>query len=138
MHMFRKFATWLAALGASLMMMSAHAYGTMQKPVAAPKSAPAKPATAANVPTATLTGCLRGDGKQFELTHLRGSEAHSARSWRSGFIRKTSKNVEVVGASSAVMLKDHVGREVTVVGTRSDETHLRASSIRRVAGSCAS
>jgi hypothetical protein len=31
-----------------------------------------------------------------------------------------------------------VGREVSVVGTRSDETHLRASSIRRVATSCAS
>jgi len=138
MHMFRKFATWLAALGASLMMMSAHAYGTIQKPVAAKKSTPAKTAAPPSVPTTTLTGCLRAEGEQFELTNLRGSDVHTARSWKSGFIRKTPKNVEVVGASSGVMLKDHVGREVTVVGTRSDETHLRASSIRRVAGSCAS
>ena len=136
--MFRKIATWLAALGASMMMMSAHAYGTIQKPVTAPKSVPAKPVAGSSVPTTTLTGCLRAEGKQFELTHPQGAEVRSGRSWKSAFMKKTAKNVEVVGASSGVMLKDHVGREVTVVGTRSDETHLRASSIRRVAGSCAS
>jgi hypothetical protein len=133
--MFRKFATWLAALGASMMMLTAHAYGAIiQKPMAPPKSVTAKPV--ANTSTTTLTGCLRMDGKQFELTHPKGSEVRIGRNWKTGFIKKTARNVEVEGASSNVMLRDHVGHEVSVVGTRSDETHLRASSVRRVAGSC--
>ena len=78
------------------------------------------------------------DGKQFELTNLKGSDVSTGRTWKSGFIKKAPKNVAVVGASANVKLQDHVGREVSVVGTRSDETHLRASSIKRVATSCAS
>jgi hypothetical protein len=136
-------AAWLAALGASVMMMGVHAYGIAQKPVApkrvtAPK-APAAPKAAATpkTPATTLTGCLQMDGNQFALTHLKGSEVRTGRSWKSGFMKKTAKSVEVVGVSPNVKLKDHVGREVSVVGTRSDERHLRASSVKRVASSCA-
>jgi hypothetical protein len=132
-------AAWLAALGASMMMMGAHAYGrTIQKPITTPKSLTAKPLAAPTTPTATLTGCLRMDGMQFELTNLKGSDVRTSRTWKSGFIKKAPKNVEVVGASANLKLKDHVGREVRVVGTRSDETHLRATSIKLVATSCAS
>jgi hypothetical protein len=134
----KKNAAWLAALGASVMMMGTQAYGTIQKPVVPQKSVTAKPAAAPKIPATTLTGCLRMDGKQFQLTNLKGSNVSTSRTWKSGFIKKAAKNVEVVGASTSVNLKDHVGREVSVVGTRSDETHLRASSIRRVATSCAS
>ena len=125
-------AAWLAALGASVMMMGVQAYGDAQKPVSP------KPASAAapKASSTTLTGCLKMDGNQFELTDLKGSEVHTGRSWKSGFIKKTSKNVEGIGASANVKLKEHVGHEVSVVGTRSDETHLRASSIKRVATSC--
>jgi hypothetical protein len=119
-----------------MMMLSAHAYGAIiQKPIAPPKSVTAKPAAKA-APTTTLTGCLRMEGQQFELTHPKGSEVRTGRDWKTGFIRKTAKSVEVEGVSSNVMLKDHVGHEVSVVGTRSDDTHLRASSVRRVASSC--
>jgi hypothetical protein len=123
-------AAWLAALGASMMLMVAQAHGMIQKPLT-PRFA-----AAPKVSTATLTGCLRMEGKQFELTNLKGSDVRTGRSWKSGFIKKTSRNVEVVGVSPSVKLQDHVGREVSVVGTRSDETHLQASSIRRVATSC--
>jgi hypothetical protein len=131
---------WLAALGASVMMMGVQAYGTIQKPITTPKSVTAaKPAAVApKTPTTTLTGCLRMDGDRFELTNLKGSDVATGRNWKRGFITKTAKNVAVVGASANVKLKDHVGREVSVVGTRSDETHLRASSIKRVATACSS
>jgi hypothetical protein len=130
---------WFAAFGASMMFMGAHAYGTVQKPLTMPKSMTAKPAASAQqAPSTKLTGCLRMAGNQYELTHPKGSEVRLARTWRSGFIRKTAKSVEVVGASSSVNLKDHVGHEVSVVGTRSDETHLKARSISRVATSCVS
>jgi hypothetical protein len=135
-------AAWLAAMGASVMLMGVQAHGIIQKPVtkpATPKPVTAKPAAAAQrTPTTTLTGCLRMDGDQFELTNLKGSEASKGRSWKTGFIMKTAKSVEVAPASASVRLKDHVGREVSVVGTRSDEGHLRANSIRRLATSCAS
>ena len=131
-------AAWLAALGASMMLMGVQAYGTIQKPITTPKSVTAKPAAAPKTPTTTLTGCLRMDGKHFALTNLTGSDVRTGRSWKSGFIRKTAKPVTVVGASANVKLQDHVGREVSVVGTKSDESHLRASSIRRLATSCAS
>ena len=121
---------WLLALGTSILMMSAQAYGAGQK------SAAQKPAAAPKTPPTTLTGCLRVEGNQFQLTDLKGSEAQSGRSWKTGFIKKTAKNVEVVGASTNVKLIDHVGREVSVAGTRDDDTHLRASSITRVATSC--
>ena len=124
-------AAWLAALGTSILMMSVHAYGAGQK------SAAQKPAEAPKTPPTTLTGCLRVDSNQFQLTDVKGSEGQSRRSWKTGFMKKkTAKNVEVVGASPNVKLIDHVGREVSIVGTRDDGSHLRASSIKRVATSC--
>jgi hypothetical protein len=120
---------WLTALGTSILMMSVHAYGAGQT------SADQKPA-APKTPATTVTGCLRVEGNQFQLTNLKGSARHSGRSWKTGFVKKTAKNVEVVGASTNVKLIEHVGREVSVVGTRDDDTHLRASSIKRVATSC--
>jgi hypothetical protein len=139
-------AKWVWALGASMLMMAATAHGAGQKAAEKPATpqksvaakAPVKPAAplAPKTPMTTLTGCLRMDGQQFHLTNLKGSEAQAGRSWKTGFIKKSTKKVEVVGASTNVKLKDHVGREVSVVGTRADETHLRASSIKRVATSC--
>ncbi len=126
-------AAWLAAVGGSIMLMVAPAQGIIQKPL--PMTPKLSQATA-KAPTTTVTGCLRMDGKQFSLTNLKGSEARTARSWKSGFIKKTARHVEVTGASASVKLQDQVGREVSVVGIRSDDTHIRASSIKRVGTSC--
>jgi hypothetical protein len=87
-------------------------------------------------PSVTLTGCLRADGTKYKLTDLQGSEAPKGRTWKRGFIKKTPKDVEVVGASSNVKLKDHVGRKITIVGMKDGETHVKAQSVKRVAGSC--
>jgi len=76
------------------------------------------------------------DGYHYEMTDLRGAQAPKARSWKTGFITKTTKTVEVVGASTTVRLNDHVGRQVTVVGMKDDDTHVKVSSIKRLSASC--
>jgi hypothetical protein len=94
---------WVAALGASMLIMAATAHGAgqkaAQKPVPAKSAAkaPAKPVAppASRTPTTTLTGCLRMDGQQFQLTNLKGSDVQAGRSWKTGFIKKSSKKVEV-------------------------------------------
>lgn len=139
----RMTAAWMAALGAMLMIMAAQPHSAAaQRPAAQkPKAQPAakaraqKPAAAARA-TTTLTGCLRMDGYHYELTDLKGDQAPKARSWKTGFITKTTKDVEVIGASTNVRLNDHVGRQVTVVGMKDDDTHLKVSSVKRLSASC--
>ena len=104
------------------------------------KAAPAKTAAAriaaAPVPGDTLTGCLEADGAKYKLTGLKGTEVPKGRSWKTGFITKKSKDVEVVGASAALKLKDHVGHKVSVVGVKDGDTHFQARSVKQLAGSC--
>jgi hypothetical protein len=67
------------------------------------KAAPAKAATAKVAaapvePGETLTGCLEADGAKYKLTDPQGTQAPKGRSWKTGFITKKAKDVEVVGA----------------------------------------
>ncbi|HEV3215042.1 MAG TPA: hypothetical protein VGZ27_04940 [Vicinamibacterales bacterium] len=142
-------AAWVVALGAGLLMMSAQAHGAAQAPATpqtptqktstTQKPAVRKAAPAPKVPMTTMTGCLKMDGKQYQLTDVEGSQIEKSRSWKTGFITKSTKSVQVIGASSNVRLNDQVGRKVSVVGTKDikdGETHLNASSIKRVSASC--
>jgi len=95
-----------------------------------------KKVAAKSTQSVTLTGCLRADGSKYMLTDLKGTEAPKGRTWKTAFITKSTKNVEVVSNSSGPKLKEHVGRQVTVVGVRDGSAHVRASSIKRVAASC--
>lgn len=139
----RNTAAWMAALGALLLIMAAQPHGqqktTAQKPTAqksATQKAPAAQKPAVKQQTMTLTGCLKMEGDAYELTNLTGSQAPTGRSWKTGFIKKTPKNVQVVPGSASLTLWDQVNRQVSVVGIKDGETHMRASSIRRVAASC--
>jgi len=101
------------------------------------KTAPAKaaPATAAPDPNSvTMTGCLETDGSKYRLADVQGNQTAKERSWKTGFITKKPKPIEVVGASS-LNLKDHVGRKISVVGVKDGDTHLKARSIKQL-GSC--
>jgi hypothetical protein len=84
----------------------------------------------------TLTGCLHADGGKYVLTDLKGDKAPKGRSWKSGFIKKSTKDVEVVSAASGPKLKDHVGHQVTLTGVKNGDTHIQAKSIKHVAASC--
>ena len=110
-------------------------------PQAPAKAAPAK-AAAAKVVVApvqssnsvTLTGCLEADGRKYMLTDLEGTQAPKGRSWKTGFVTKKSKDMEVV-ATSGVKLGDHIGHKVSVVGVQ-NATHLQARSIKQLAAFC--
>ena len=110
------------------------------------KAAPAKAVPAKTVPakaageqvepgSITLTGCLEADGRKYMLTDLEGAQAPKGRSWKTGFVTKKSKDVELV-ATSSLKLGDHIGHKVSVVGIRDDDTHLKARSIKQLAGAC--
>ena len=100
-----------------------------QLPARAAEKAPAK-----STAPVSMTGCLRAGGGGYVLTSLKGNQAPKARSWKTGYIMKTTRDV-VVRPAAGMKLQDHVGRQVTVVGMV-DGTHMTARTIRRVATSC--
>ena len=110
------------------------------KAVAA-KPAPAKVTAApvAVVPvdpnTVTMIGCLESDGSNYRLADVQGNQAPKGRSWKTGFITKKTKNIDLVGAPASLKLQDHIGRKVSVSGLKDDETHLKARTIKQL-GSC--
>jgi hypothetical protein len=106
------------------------------QPRAADQKAADQKAVAKAAPAVTLTGCLHEDGDGYKLTRVAGRQAPTGRSWKTAFIKKTTKDVEVVGLTKAVKLGDHIGRRVTVVGVREGNTPVKAKSIKRVAASC--
>ena len=98
------------------------------------QAAPAKPAPKPG--PVTLTGCLQADGSRYKLTDLRGDNVPAGRSWKTGYLKKTSRQVEVVSAASGLRLKDHVGHQVTVTGMSGDGWQVKARTVKQVAGSC--
>jgi hypothetical protein len=102
------------------------------------KAAPAKVAVAPVEPvgSVTMTGCLESDGINYRLTDLEGNQVPKGRSWKTAFITKRSKPVDVVGAPSSLGLKDHVGHKVSVRGVRNGDTQLQASSLKQLSLYC--
>jgi hypothetical protein len=84
--------------------------------------------------TTTITGCLEGDGQRFELKDTAGADVPKARSWKSGFLKKGPKSIDVVDRAG-LDLSSHVGQRVTLSGTLEDR-EMQARSLRRVAASC--
>jgi hypothetical protein len=83
----------------------------------------------------TVSGCLEQDDDYYRLTDTGGAQAPKERSWRTGFLTKRNKNLEVVEGSKKLKLKDHVGHRISVTGNV-NEGEMRASSIRHLAASC--
>jgi hypothetical protein len=84
--------------------------------------------------TTTITGCLDGDGQRFELKDIAGTDVPKGRSWKSGFLKKGPKPIDVVDRAG-LDLSSHVGQRVTLSGTLADR-EMQVRSIRRVAASC--
>jgi hypothetical protein len=110
------------------------------KKAAAKRSAPAPVATtAANTavksPFVTVAGCLERKDEAFRLKDTAGEDAPRTRSWKSGFLKKSSASIDVVDTTSGVTLASHVGRRVSVTGTLTGR-EMKASSVRRLAASC--
>ena len=60
---------------------------------------------AASVPSVTITGCLDNEDGTFRLTDASGAEAPTARSWKSGFLKKRAAQIEVVDAVGTLNLR---------------------------------
>ena len=109
------------------------------------QKAPAAPAAKAqsgeaakgvqNAEPVTIVGCLVQDNEAFRLKNTEGEDAPKGRSWKSGFIKKSSKTIELSDARHRLNLGRHVGERVSVTGMLEDR-ELQGTSLKRVAESC--
>jgi hypothetical protein len=82
----------------------------------------------------TITGCVDRNGEMFRLKDTSG--APKTRSWRSGFLmRRRVASVDLVEASSALRLSDHVGKRVAATGGLIDR-EMRVRSLAIVSSAC--
>ena len=110
---------------------------TLAADVTAAHNPPAAP-TAPSVTTAapvTLAGCLERDDDAFRLKDTQGPDAPKSRSWKSGFLKRSSASIALVDPANRLRLASRVGQRVSVTGTLADG-QLQARSLRRVPGSC--
>lgn len=97
---------------------------------------PAPPKETEAVAQVTITGCLEGSAKdRFRLTDTDGATAPKARSWRTGFLKKHSAAIDLVGAADSAALQKDVGRRVTVTGVQTNR-ELEVSSVHVIAPAC--
>jgi hypothetical protein len=83
----------------------------------------------------TVTGCLERNDNVYRLTGTSGAHAPKARSWKSGFLKKRTSDLEVLDPSRKIKLKDHVGHRDALTG-RVEDGELRVQSMRHLAASC--
>ncbi|HVH28573.1 MAG TPA: hypothetical protein VM818_17535 [Vicinamibacterales bacterium] len=100
-----------------------------------PVASAALTSTSGTVAAVTITGCLEQDDDAFRLKNPSGESAPKARSWKSGFLRKSSATIAVVDTANRLALSSHVGRRVTLTGTLVDR-EMQARALQRVAPSC--
>jgi hypothetical protein len=104
---------------------------------AATVAMPTPPMPEAAVDHVTITGCLEnaGSGDRFRLTDTEGTSAPKSRSWRTGFLKKHSTAVDLVGARDVAALRQQVGQRIAVTGVQTDR-ELTVSSVRVISTSC--
>lgn len=83
----------------------------------------------------TIVGCVERDAEGLRLVETSGEAAPRARSWKSGFLRKRSAPIDLVGVPKSLKLPAYVGQRVSVTGTLEDR-ELQVRSVKRVAASC--
>jgi hypothetical protein len=108
-------------------------------PAPAPSIAPTASAatTQAHQAPITITGCLETtvEETEFRLTDTQGADVPKARSWKSGFLKKSATPVALVGFPDATGLKKLVGHRVAATGMlTSNELHVR--SFKPAGASC--
>jgi hypothetical protein len=108
---------------------------------AQPSTISAKPTSArtagavAGTELATIDGCLIHDDGQFRLKNTAGEDAPRGRSWKSGFLHRSSKTIDVLDDSRRLNLARHLGERVTITGVL-DDRELQGTALKRVAESC--
>jgi hypothetical protein len=117
-------------------------FGGSESPAkpAAPEAVAIAPTTAsAASPSSavTVTGCLEisTDGNEFRLADTEGADAPKARSWRTGFMKKRTAPVALIGIADPLALKNSIGRRVAATGVLTSR-ELQVSSVRVVRSYC--
>lgn len=93
-------------------------------------SAPAQAGSAVSI-----TGCLERDEDKFHLKDADGENAPRSRSWKSGFLRRSTASIDVTDPANRLRLANHVGHRVTVSGMLVDR-EMRARSLQMIANDC--
>ena len=84
---------------------------------------------------ATVEGCLVQEEDQFRLKNTTGEDAPKGRSWKSGFLHKSSKTIDLLDHSHRLNLGRHVGERVAITGVL-DNRELQGTALKRVSESC--
>jgi len=84
---------------------------------------------------ATVTGCLEASDGGFRLKDTSGVDALKSRSWKSGFLKKSSPTIEMIDAANTLQLPSHVGQRVSVTGSLADRT-MQAGTLHTLSPSC--
>jgi hypothetical protein len=107
------------------------------------KAAVASTETAATTETAhaaapkpvSITGCLQQTDGGFVLKNAEGADAPKSRSWKSGFLKRSSSSIELVDAGNGAHLGSHAGQKVSVTGPIADR-EMQVQALHRVAATC--
>jgi hypothetical protein len=85
----------------------------------------------------TITGCLEVSpaDHEFRLSETDGVNAPRSRSWRTGFLKKRSAPVALVGSPDPQALQQQVGKRVAATGLLTSR-EMKVSSLRVVSPSC--
>lgn len=102
-----------------------------------PKPTTPTSTTGAGLSLVTITGCLEisTDGNDYRLADTEGAGAPKSRSWRTGFLRKRTAPVALIGAPDPLALENSVGKRVAATGVLTSR-ELQVSSLRVLAASC--
>lgn len=107
---------------------------TVATPAAAAKDSETATLRATAKPS-SISGCLQKADGGFVLKNTEGSDAPRSRSWKTGFFRKSAASVDLLDASNAAHLAQHVGQRVSVTGSLVDR-EMAVQSLRRLAATC--
>lgn len=83
----------------------------------------------------TISGCLERDSGMFRLKDTDGENAPKSRSWKSGFIKRSSTRIDVIDTANRLQLPVHAGHRVSVTGTLVDR-EMHARSVRATSDRC--
>ena len=106
-----------------------HAAGESAAPKAAVAPAPD------GVKPVSVTGCLARAGRGFVLKNAEGADLPRARSWKSGFLKRSTVSIDLSDPANAVRLGSHDGQRVSVTGPLVGR-EMQVRSLRAMSASC--
>jgi len=115
--------------------LEAHPMPPAAKVPAATSDTATEPASNVWPAPLTITGCLERNADTYRLTDAAGTGVERSRSWKSGFLKKSTASVVVIDADHGARLQDHLGQRVSVTGTLVNR-EMQIGSLRLLSESC--